>query len=47
MYYYNIKNGSATGAEPFSMYTPGQGILPRDHGHLFYRKPVGVFVSLI
>ena len=27
--------------------TPGQGILPRDHGHLFYRKPVGVFVSLI
>ena len=27
--------------------TPGQGIFPRGHGHLFDRKLVGVFVSLI
>ena len=28
-------------------HTPGRGFLSRDHGHLFYRKIVGVFVSLI
>ena len=28
-------------------HTPGQGIFPRGHGHLFGRKFVGVFVSLI
>ena len=27
--------------------TPGQGLCPRGHGHLFDKKIVGVFVSLI
>ena len=27
--------------------TPGQGIFPWGHGHLLYKKAVGVFVSLI
>ena len=32
---------------PPTPYTPGQRIFPRGHGHLFDRKFVGVFVSLI